>query len=155
LGLKYVFVKTRNSFLNQLIIETEAAIEHLDIPVQNACRILAHIGIKQYERWCTECRFDGRQINNTVKFMKHLICTFEKQDMGSGNCTDIRPRFLKVVRENNWSSQPTPRSQLRRPCSTVKSLARSSYTAGHSRLGYLVRSPIQRFTPPKHLKVDR
>jgi hypothetical protein len=52
LGLNYIFENPRISFVNKLILETEAAIEHLDIPVQNAYRILEHIGIKQYERWC-------------------------------------------------------------------------------------------------------
>jgi len=40
--------------------------------------------------------------------------------MESGICTDIRTRFLEVVKENNCLSQTTPHSQPRCPCSTPK-----------------------------------
>jgi hypothetical protein len=47
-------LKNHNSFINPVITETEDAIEHSNVPVQDAYRGLAHKRIKQYERGCID-----------------------------------------------------------------------------------------------------
>ena len=76
--------------------------------------------------------------------------------MESGNCTDTRTRFFKVVKENYWPSQTTPHSQPKRPCSTLKPPMQIPYTSSHSRLSYVLLSATDnRVTPPKQLEVGQ
>jgi len=74
LSLNYIYKKTKLSYKS--IIQTEDEVEHLDIPVQNSYRILAHTAVKQYERWFTKRWFDEDKY--VMSFVKHLMCIFEK-----------------------------------------------------------------------------
>jgi hypothetical protein len=85
LGFHYAIEKHPRSFINTLIVETENAIHHLDIPLQSTYRHLAFKKIKQIMN-TNYCNITHKQLQHTLKqirtILEHNNLSLVKADKG-------------------------------------------------------------------------
>jgi fructose-1,6-bisphosphatase/sedoheptulose 1,7-bisphosphatase-like protein len=72
LGLNYAIAKNPQSYINQLIVETESAIRKLDTMLQNPYRYMAAVKIKQIADTQTMHK-SRKKIQCTVKEIREIL----------------------------------------------------------------------------------